>query len=257
MKLNLSLPAIKTQQDYYYTPGGQTITVVLGFIGTGSNVVETYYTVNVYLKDTLIDEIVYSDQVQIELNSFNVEYTFDTLDPERIYLLTVQSLHYQTTTTVINTMSDMSSIQIIDREHVFSDNFRIYGNMLEPLDDNTVDYKKGVDPRTRSTGTSIIIDNDQYYAFCPTHILTTIIDYPAVLSFIPFVGLPAREIKVHIVPRIEFKHNQIFTVTPPTKLRIVNLSANLNYTTPIAVSQYNLADYGVTQNGTYVRPVFT
>jgi len=108
----------------------------------------------------------------------------------------------------------------------------------------------------KTKGTAVIVENGQLFTFCPTHVLTTRADYPNTIDYEPLPGMPLRMIIINKLPRIIRKTNRIFTIDPPTRMRIANAIANVNVITSSEVSEINLENYGLGASGTILLPVF-
>lgn len=255
MQIKVILPAVRTYEPSYQT-SNTSIDVILGFMTNHVNVENPEFPVNVYLKDTSNDEIILNDNITVLLNAFITTYRIDNLQPDKIYAFIIESGFQQYTTTIITTISDTSVIRVVGREHVFSQNAIYYGDSIEPLDDGTIDFKKGLDLKNNTTGNGLVVDQNITYAFCPTHVITTRQDYPNIIVYRPLIGLGMQSIIVNKIPLIIKRSNTLFEVVPSTVMRIINLDANVDITTTTPVTLIDLTAYGITSWKTIIRPVW-
>lgn len=258
MKINILVPEIRTKEPSY-TTATTGVEVILGFTSSHTNVADNLYLVDVTLIDVLTGDVLSTEKVEVVLNSFTTYYTVSNLESERLYVLKINSNYGRVTTTYISTLSDTSVIEVVGREKIFSSTAYFYGDNIEPPinGDGAVNFKKGLDLVNNTTGNSIIVEGTKLYTFCPTHLATTLYDYPDQIYYRPFYGLPLRKIIVNKVPKITKLTNLIYRVFPATVIRITNRSAGKDVITNKPVTEINLEDYNLDSNRTVFYPVFT
>jgi len=256
MKIKLIYPEIRTSQPSYQTTSG-TLTVMLGFISANTNVVDEFVSPIVRLIDTRTGDIVSSETVQVRLNAFTTEYTLTGLQPEALYALVIDNYNNRLTTSIISTLTDTSSIQVVGREKIFNPSSLFFGQDIErPVyEPGPVDFRKGLDLINNTQGTAVIVEAGQTYTFCPTHVITTRSDYPNTIDYRPLPGLSLRSIVINKLPRIIKLSNKLYGIVPPTVMRIANFAANVNLITGGPVSEIDLNNYNLSacQNHTPTR----
>lgn len=73
---------------------------------------------------------------------------------------------------------------------------------------------------TRNEGNGLIFSGGRVYAYAPSAIYTRNRNSPTYIDFTPFRGLPSKRIPIRQIPRIVNEGNFLYSITPPTRVKV-------------------------------------
>lgn len=256
MKIKLLYPEIRTSEPSYHTTN-TSLVVNLGINTSHRNIAEDFVQPMVRVFDAVTGVDLQGGPVSVRLNSFSTEYLIENLEPNKLYVLEIDSLYNRIYTTIISTLTDNSAITVVGREKIFSHESRFYGRDIErPVyAPGPLDFRKGLDLINNTAGASLVVEDGQLYTFCPSHLITTLQHYPNTISYQPLPGFDRRNIKVVRVVNVVKHSSTVYEVVPPTRMRIINTDEGKDIITPQPIRMINLQDYGIPARNTILQQV--
>lgn len=177
--------------------------------------------------------VIQSGIVNVLLNTFQSSVSFNNLSLGQIYSFQIINPNSSTTSSTIFTFLDMSNIQVIDENYIFSNPIRIYGDLVfQNENGNSVHFPSDWDVM-RTIGNGIILEsipngsqqiskyNIKFYAYAPSAMYTLMSNVPSSIMFSPLPGLLTINIPIYQNPFIREVGSLLYEIIPPTKLSVV------------------------------------
>lgn len=230
-----------------------TVRIYVGFVTPNTNIIDTWGMRKWYVRN-LSGAIVKQGQINVQFNTFNSSVEIGSLPMKDVYTFIIENPAYATDTSATISTLDESTIEVINENARFINKPYTLGDII--VEPDTDLFWRAKFPTnwsvTRTEGNGIITgtlveeSTAGVYAYAPTAILTRNRIAPPYVNFTPFRGLSASRVPIYQIPTITREKNYVYSITPPTKVKVswrssIRQDTTNTYTTHDTVSEFDMS----------------